>query len=687
MPSRAGVVINVFGDVSDAKAKLGELAGAVDQFGKRSESSVDKLDRIGKKASTFLTLPIAAGFAAATNAASDLAEATNVTGLVFEDAREEIDKFVSSSAEGLGQSERAAREATTSFGGLLKNLGFASDQTVDWSIKLTKLASDLGSAFNKDPEEAVTALGSALRGESEPIRAFNVMLDDAAVRSKAVELGLAASTAEVDNNGKAQARLALIMEQTSDVQGDFANTSDGLANQQRILKARLEDTAAELGAKLLPIATKAAGGLIALVDAFAGLDETTQTAILALGGAVALVGPLSTASANAAKAVRTLSTAVKALALSTSAVTPATAAMTAAFIGAATVAYAWARVGQGLKDIQAGIREQTVEATNAFALYESGARMGAEATKQMAIDAFTGTAALRGWTDETKNITAASQDFQEDVGKAKEVLLALAEATDVSKERVVQLANEMGINLAGATKEQRDELAQALTQMGRAVTPTERLAEAEETLGNEFATTAEQVDAFKDALDAALGVVLDADEAAIEYRQRVLDLAQALAAGAEDAEGAQETQDRLTQSLIGVVEAAEKEVQALTEAGRISEDAATQKQELWNRLNHLKTIFPELSAKIDEYIYTIGLIPENKATTVALEMAQAEADLDRLLGKLGQLGRDVRSRIEVEGGTQGAVVVNIDARGTDADAVADAVSRSVAWGMGAKGGL
>lgn len=601
-----------------------EMQSAV---GPKVDAASAKMSDVGRKLTAFAALPIAAGFTAAANAASDLAEATNVTGLVFNDARGEIDEFVKTTAEGLGQSERAAREATATFGGLLKNLGLAQDETVDWSMKLTTLASDLGSAFNRDPAEAVEALGSALRGETEPIRAFNVMLDDATVRTKAVEMGLAASSAEVDKAGKAQATLALIMEQTADVQGDFANTSDGLANQQRILKARLEDTAAQLGTKLLPIFQRAVGGALTLVDAFSSLDSTTQTAVLALGGAVALVGPLSAAAGNASKAVSGLQKAMVALATSTSAVTLASAGFGSALIGAATVAYAWARVGQGLKDLQAGIREQTVGATNAFALYASGVQMSADEMKQLAIDGFTGTAALRGWTDEAGNVADAASDFQHDVELARSALVAISRETDVSKERIAQLATEMGINLAGATDEQRQSLAAAVTQIGRSVTPTERLAETADVLGNEFATSAEEIDAFREALDAALGTVLTADEAAIRFRQQVLGLAQELAAGKQEGEGVAEMNDRLALSTVDVVRAAMDEVAALTEAGKISADAAAQKQALWERLNHLREIFPQLRTQIEGYIWDLARIPESVVTRIELVMA-SEAQRD-----------------------------------------------------------
>src|SRR5690606_9969958 len=54
---------------------------------------------------------------------------------------------------------------------------------------------------------------------------------------------------------------ALIYEQTSAAQGDFARTSDGLANQQRILDAQMENLKATIGQALLPV-------VLALVSTF-----------------------------------------------------------------------------------------------------------------------------------------------------------------------------------------------------------------------------------------------------------------------------------------------------------------------------------------------------------------------------------------------------------------------------------
>jgi hypothetical protein len=51
-----------------------------------------------------------------------------------------------------------------------KSAGLAGDDLVKFSTDFTGLASDLASFNNTSPEEAITAIGSALRGEAEPLR-------------------------------------------------------------------------------------------------------------------------------------------------------------------------------------------------------------------------------------------------------------------------------------------------------------------------------------------------------------------------------------------------------------------------------------------------------------------------------------------------------------------------------------
>jgi hypothetical protein len=155
------------------------------------------------------------------------------------------------------------------------------------------LAADLGSFNNVPTDEAINAIGAALRGESEPMRKFGVLIDDAAIKNEALRMGLIASTKDaITPQQKALAISNLIMAQTTAAQGDFARTSDGLANQQKILTAKLKDTGAELGEKLLPIALKVVEMVSGMIDKFAGLSSGTQGWIVKIGLAVAAIGPI-----------------------------------------------------------------------------------------------------------------------------------------------------------------------------------------------------------------------------------------------------------------------------------------------------------------------------------------------------------------------------------------------------------
>lgn len=185
-------------------------------------------------------------------AASDMSETVNKAKVVFGDAADEVMKFGENAAQSMGMSKNAALGAAATFGNLFVSMGLAEDKSAEMSTSLVKLAGDLASFNNIDPGIALEKLRAGISGEAEPLRQLGVNLTEAGVQAKALEMGLAGTVKELTVADKAQARYALILEQTATAQGDFARTSDGLANRQRILEAQLADTSAELGKNMLP---------------------------------------------------------------------------------------------------------------------------------------------------------------------------------------------------------------------------------------------------------------------------------------------------------------------------------------------------------------------------------------------------------------------------------------------------
>jgi hypothetical protein len=325
------------------------------QFGDAAgKSAGSRFGAIFKKAATAGLIGLAGAGTAAVklgmdsiSAASDLEESTNKVSQVFGDAADSVFRFTEGTADALGQTNTQAREAAATFGIFGSAAGLADRKNAKFAKRMTTLASDLASFHNTDPSQAVEALGAALRGESEPIRAFGVMLDEATLKAEAMRLGLLkpvkdeskikayqvgimerqkAYNEAVAENGKdslealkAEANLGVareqlrkategtigpltnqqkllaaqseIFKQTEVAQGDFARTSDGLANQQRRLAARFDDAKARLGKGLLPIMTDAADFLLEKgIPAFERFSdwftETGMPALKKFGGRV-----------------------------------------------------------------------------------------------------------------------------------------------------------------------------------------------------------------------------------------------------------------------------------------------------------------------------------------------------------------------------------------------------------------
>jgi len=195
----------------------------------------------------------------AISAASDLDEAISATRQIFGDASEAVLKFADDAAEAFGISKQSALEGAQTFGTFGKAAGLAGDDLSDFTNDFLGLASDVASFRNASPEEVIEAIGAGLRGESEPLRRFGVLLDDATLKAEALALGIYDGNGSLDQQQKILAAESAIWKQTSDAQGDFARTSGGLANQQRILRARLSNVTAQIGTQLLPIALKLSG--------------------------------------------------------------------------------------------------------------------------------------------------------------------------------------------------------------------------------------------------------------------------------------------------------------------------------------------------------------------------------------------------------------------------------------------
>jgi len=242
------------GRVGDAQGKKmgGRMGGALGAT----------LGKVGGPLIAAFGAAAAVGFAKdSIKSASDLSESINAVRVSYGKAGEDILKIGKTAATGFGLSKSEFNGFAVQFQSFSKTIAGADGDVSKTFSSILGRATDFASVMNLDVKEAATLFQSGLAGETEPLRKFGIDLSAAAVEAFAYSEGIASSGAELTEAQKVQARYGLLMKQTSKTQGDFKNTSGGLANQQRILTAQWKDFKSTLGAGLLPVVTKVFVGL------------------------------------------------------------------------------------------------------------------------------------------------------------------------------------------------------------------------------------------------------------------------------------------------------------------------------------------------------------------------------------------------------------------------------------------
>lgn len=284
VPSAAGITSKLqrelSGPLTSVASSEGDKAGQA--FGSKMSTGLG--GHIAKMGVLLAGLGAGAGLGLfvkqAVGQASDLGESVSKVGVVFGQQAPQILKFGDTAAAALGQSKQQALEATGTLGNLFTAMNIDQNAASVMSQKMVTLASDLASFNNVAPEEALEALRSGLVGETEPLRKFGVNLNDAALRSEAMKLGLGQIGNVLTPQQKAMASYSLILQQTKMAQGDFARTSGGLANQTRILSASFKDLEAKAGEALAP-------ALATLAPVIGELLKAVQPVLTTLGTALA----------------------------------------------------------------------------------------------------------------------------------------------------------------------------------------------------------------------------------------------------------------------------------------------------------------------------------------------------------------------------------------------------------------
>lgn len=182
---------------------------------------------------------------------SDLQEVQNVVDVTFTTLADEVDNFAKAAAKTAGLSETMAKRYAGTFGSMAKAFGFAEENAFDIATALTQLSGDIASFYNITQDEAYTKLKSIFTGETESLKDLGVVMTQTALDSFAMQKGIGKVTSQMSEQEKVALRYQFVLEQLSIASGDFQRTSDGWANQMRIMSLNIESLKANIGQGLI----------------------------------------------------------------------------------------------------------------------------------------------------------------------------------------------------------------------------------------------------------------------------------------------------------------------------------------------------------------------------------------------------------------------------------------------------
>jgi hypothetical protein len=396
----------VFKEVGRAAQDAGQQAEKAAT--KASKATTDWADK-----SRVAGLAITAGLGLSVKRATDLSETINKSNVVFGKNAATMLAWSKTSATAMGISQQAALETASSFGNLFTTMGLGPQATADMSQELVELASDL-SSFNNIPTDLVLEkLRAGLVGEIEPLRSLGVQINEAAVQAELMRMGIEKVNGVFTESDKVLARYNLILAQTGTAQGDFARTSDGLANQTRIARAELDNAAATIGVALIPAVTTGVSVVADMASGFAQLPQPVQTATAAVG---AMSAGLLLIAPQAAKTIEVF----KGMALGSRVLGLAMGPVGIAAAAAAAAAGIYLLV----RSLDSGDDSLTRASANVTTLQESIVALQQGGAPRAV------TEAIAGYSDEIQNLARVSVDASDQLERVRIAGLEYAEMWD-----------------------------------------------------------------------------------------------------------------------------------------------------------------------------------------------------------------------------------------------------------------
>ena len=239
--------------INEAQGAFGSIGGTIKKFA-------------GIAAAAFATIGAGQFLKDSIKQASDLGESINAVNKAYGNYAEDVLAIGDDVASRLGLATVDFNATAVRFSAFAERIVGEGGNVAGFVDDISTRAADFASVFNIDVSEALRIFQSGLSGEAEPLKRFGINLLQTEVAAYAVANGISKSAKDMTEAEKVQARYGLLMEATAKTAGDFADTSDGLANSQRILAANVQNLQAQVGENLTPVMATLTSALVPLAE-------------------------------------------------------------------------------------------------------------------------------------------------------------------------------------------------------------------------------------------------------------------------------------------------------------------------------------------------------------------------------------------------------------------------------------
>lgn len=286
-----GAYVDIQARMDNFRNGMQEAHRATDGLGNAFGGMAKKIAAIGA------SIAIGAGLLKAISLAADLNETISFTGVVFGNSASIVTAEAEKMSKAFGTSKKEFLEGATSLGQNFKGIGASQEDAAKLGTWLSKLAIDMSSAKNSSYADAMGALDSAIRGNSDGLERYAMGFNAAKIEIEAMRMGYKKVGGEISDAAKQAATMSLIIKKSKDFQGDLLRTSESVSNSWRRVTGQVEDMATKFGEKLLPAVSatlqfaieqfenlsESADGFYSVVESIAsGIKDGFQTASVVL---------------------------------------------------------------------------------------------------------------------------------------------------------------------------------------------------------------------------------------------------------------------------------------------------------------------------------------------------------------------------------------------------------------------